>query len=126
MLDPRTNLTLSSAGRILVGLAMLIAPKRIGEGWLGAGGRGAESAALMRVAGIRDAAFGVGGLIAARNGRDPRPWLAASVVVDGTDAYATLKADGVPAANKAPAIAIALGAALGSLFALLQASGEDD
>jgi hypothetical protein len=99
MLDARTNLALSSAGRILVGLAMLIAPKRIGEGWLGRGGRAEESAALMRVAGVRDAAFGVGGLVAARSGGDPRPWLAASVVIDGTDAVATFRAEGVPAAN---------------------------
>ena len=124
-MSSRTILTLISGGRVVAGLVMLLAPKFMGERWLGAGGTDAESTALMRVGGVRDAAFGVGALVAAQTGADPRPWHAAAVVIDGTDAYATLSADGVPNSNKVPAAAIALGAALTSLAALLLAADDD-
>jgi len=110
-MNARSLLAALSAGRLIVGIAMLLAPKLVGERWFGAGGTAPESTALMRIGGVRDAAFGAGGLIAARSGADLRPWLAAGVIVDGTDAYATLTAEGVPGSNKASAIAVALGAA---------------
>ena len=117
----RTLLSALSVGRIVVGLTMMFAPRFIGERWFGAGGTDAESSALLRIGGVRDAAFGVGGLVAARSGADPKPWFAAGVIVDGTDAVATLKADGVPGSNKAPSIAVALGAAAASIAGLLLA-----
>jgi hypothetical protein len=120
-MSARTILTALSAGRVFFGLVMLVAPRFIGERWLGAGGARPESAALMRVAGVRDAAIGVGGLLAARSETDPRPWLAGCAVADVTDAYATLTAKGVPASNKAPSIAVALGAAGAGVAGLLLA-----
>ena len=122
-MNARTLLAALSAGRIVVGLAMIFAPRFVGERWFGAGGTDAESTALLRVGGVRDAAFGVGGLLAARSGADPRPWFAAGVIVDGTDAVATLKADGVPVSNKAPSIGVALGAGAASIAGLLLADG---
>lgn len=118
-MSSRTLLTLIAGGRVVIGLAMLVAPKLVGERWLGRGGADVESATLMRVAGIRDTAFGVGALVAARNGSDPRPWHAASAVIDGTDACATATAEGVPGPNKAGAIAVAGGAALAALAAII-------
>ena len=109
-MSARTMLATLSAGRTFFGLLMTLAPRFAAERWFGAGGTAAESVALMRVAGVRDAAMGVGGLLAARSGADPRPWLGGGVIADGTDVYATLKADGVPGSNKASAIVVALGA----------------
>ena len=118
-MNARTLLSALSAGRLIVGVAMVFAPRFVGERWFGAGGTDAESTALLRIGGIRDAAFGVGGLLAARSGADPRPWFAAGVIVDGTDAVATFKADGVPGSNKAPSIGVALGAAATNVVGLL-------
>ena len=120
-MNARHILAALSAGRVVVGLAMVFAPRLVGERWFGAGGTDAESSALLRVGGIRDAAFGVGGLLAARSEADVRPWFAAGVVVDCTDAVATLKAEGVPSSNKASSIAVALGAAAASVAGLLLA-----
>jgi len=118
-MNARSLLAALSAGRLIVGLVMLFAPKVVGERWFGVGGTTPESSGLMRIGGVRDAAFGLGGLIAARSSADPRPWLAAGVIVDGTDAYATLTADGVPGSNKASAITVALGAAATNAAGLL-------
>jgi hypothetical protein len=120
-MNARSLLATLSAGRIFFGLIMLLAPRFIGERWFGAGGTRAESVALMRVAGVRDAAMGVGGLLAARSETDPRPWLAGCAVADVTDAYATLTAAGVPVSNKAPSVAVALGAAAAGIAGLLAA-----
>jgi hypothetical protein len=117
-MNARTLLAALSAGRIFFGLVMLVAPKAVGRSWFGSGGATAESAALMRVGGIRDVAYGVGGLAAARSGADPKPWLGAAIFVDGTDAYATATAEGVPKSKKIPAIAVALSAAISGAVGL--------
>ena len=118
----RRILTAIGFGRLLFGLWMLIAPRDVASRWLGPGGAGPERDALMRAVGGRDLAYALGSLRAARTGADPRPWLAASPLVDGTDAVATLLVGEIPARRRFAAAAMALGTVAVSLAGLL---GDD-
>lgn len=90
----RKMLTLLAVGRLLIGVVMLVLPDEIARRWLGRGAATPESAAFVRAVGGRDLAYAIGSLRAARSG-DPKPWLAAGILVDGADSYATMTADGV-------------------------------
>lgn len=93
-MNARTILTAIAAGRLLIGIAMLVLPQEVAGRWLGRGARTAESGAFVRAIGGRDVAYAIGSLQAARSG-DPKPWLAAGLLVDGTDSVATMSAEGV-------------------------------
>jgi hypothetical protein len=112
-------LTAIAIGRLVIGVAMILLPEQVGRRWLGRGAATAESAAFVRAIGGRDVAYALGSLQAARAG-DPKPWLAAGLLVDGTDAYATVRAEGVSSGQKliggwAAFVAVAANAA--ALFA---------
>lgn len=123
----RQILGLLSAGRVVVGLAMVAAPKEVGRRWFGPDGANEAGGAMIKIIGIRDAALGVAGLHAARSG-DARAWLAAGVAVDGVDCLSTLKADGIPKAAKYSSALVAGGAAAANLagVAIGLAAGEGD
>ena len=67
--------------------------------------------------GGRDVAYALGSLQAARSG-DPKPWLAAGLLVDGTDSFATMKrrrgpdsADAAASAGGLRSLAVGMNAA---------------
>lgn len=93
-MSARRILTAIAAGRLLIGIAMIVLPEEVARRWLGRGAATPESGAFVRAIGGRDVAYALGSLHAARSG-DPRPWLAAGLLVDGTDSFATISADGV-------------------------------
>jgi hypothetical protein len=84
-----------AVGRLLIGLAMLVLPVEVARRWLGRGAGTPESGAFVRAVGGRDVAYALGSLQGARSG-DPRPWLAAGLLVDGVDSWATLATGTVP------------------------------
>ena len=88
-------LSVVALGRLLIGVAMLVMPEEIARRWLGRGAATPESGALVRAVGGRDIAYALGSLQAVRSG-DPKPWLAAGLLVDGVDSWATMSAEGVP------------------------------
>ncbi len=94
-LSARNVLLAIASGRLIIGIAMLVLPTEVARRWLGRGAATAESGAFVRALGGRDVAYALGSLQAARGG-DPRPWLAAGLLVDGTDSVATMTAEGVP------------------------------
>jgi hypothetical protein len=91
----RRILALIAIGRLLLGVAMVVLPGEIARRWLGRGAATPEGGAFVRAVGGRDIAYGIGSLQAVRSG-DPRPWLAAGILVDGTDSVATMRTEGVP------------------------------
>lgn len=122
-MNPRNILAALSIGRLLFGLWMLVAPAQVAGRWLGRGAAGAGSATFVRAVGGRDVAYALGSLQAVRAGSDPRPWLAASVLVDGTDGIATLVAEGVPLPMRLMAASVALStAAISGTAALSEAN----
>jgi hypothetical protein len=78
-----------ASNRILFGLGFMLVPAKAAQSWIGpvAGRPGGE--VMVRAAGARDLALGVGALSALRSGADARPWFAAHLVADATDFAAT-------------------------------------
>lgn len=95
-MSARNLLAMIAFGRLIIGVAMILVPKEVATRWLGRGAGTPESGAFIQAVGGRDVAYALGSLHAVRSGGDPKPWLAAGLLVDGTDSVATMTADGVP------------------------------
>ncbi|HKJ36576.1 MAG TPA: hypothetical protein VKA36_08430 [Solirubrobacterales bacterium] len=108
-----------AVGRLLIGIAMLIVPREVARRWLGRGAATPESGSFVRAVGGRDVAYSLGSLQAARSG-DPRPWLAAGLLVDGVDSWATMTTEGLSTGRKLSggwAAFVAVGMAVAGLLA---------
>lgn len=104
---------LISGGRIAVGIGLTAAPALAAREWLGADSSRPATQVALRALGARDAALGVGGLVAARSGRGLRSWMAAAAVSDLADALASLAAgDALPPRGRNGVVALAGGAAV--------------
>jgi hypothetical protein len=113
---------LGAAGRIGVGLALIVSPGRVTARWLGGDAGRAGTQAVARGLGARDLALGVGALTVPES--QLRPWVAAGIVADTADLVATVAAgDALPLAGRVLAGALAsAGAALSvTAFAGLRA-----
>jgi hypothetical protein len=77
-----------AANRVLFGSAFLVSPRHAAKSWIGPVAASAGGQVMVRAAGARDLALGTGALAALRSA-DARPWLAAHLVADTTDAVAT-------------------------------------
>lgn len=108
------------AGRVLVGLALLLAPRRAGGAWIGSVAGAAAVPVVVRALGARDAAIG-GGLILAATIEDPvRLWLLAGAFSDLVDMLATYGAGNrLDARSRAGTVAVAgASAVVGVVLAL--------
>lgn len=81
-----------SIGRAAFGVAMMVAPERIAEGWIGDAGRSVRVSVLTRSLGARDVALGGGAAYALLRGDDDaaRIWLATQAFSDVVDFIGTL------------------------------------
>lgn len=122
-MNARNILGAVAVGRLLFGIWMLIAPGQVAGRWLGRGATGAGDEVFVRAVGGRDIAYALGSLQAVRAGSDPKPWLAASAIVDGTDGVATLAAGDVPMQTRILSASLALSTVAISIAAAL---GADD
>jgi hypothetical protein len=117
---PRAIAALIAAGRALLGLALLAAPRRAAQGWLGAEAQRPAVVELLRGIGARDLVLGAGVLATLRDGADPVPWMAAAALADAADAAAALAVgDGIPPGGRWATVAIAGGAALAGAVIVL-------
>ncbi len=99
--------------RIAYGLALIAAPGRLSQTWLGDGGGSAAAGVGLRGLGARDALLHVGALAGALRDEPVRPWLAAAVLGDCADIAATFAArEGLPAKSPAATAAVAGASAL--------------
>jgi hypothetical protein len=103
------------AGRVGFGLALLAAPERFAEPWLGRDARRAGAVVAVRGLGARDLALGMGTVAAASEALPA--WVAASLAGDLGDLVATVTAGhGVPASGRVLVGGLAAGAvALGAV-----------
>jgi hypothetical protein len=109
-----------AAGRVLVGLALLVAPARAGAGWIGADAERPGVHAILRALGIRDLILGWLTLhVAGRPGVGPRT-VATCAVADAVDFGATLAVrEHIPPQAAAGTLAVAGGAAVaGTVLAI--------
>jgi hypothetical protein len=94
-MDDRDLATYYARGRVVIGILLVLFPRRIMAGV--AGGRDEVTPfvrLLARLVGVRDAIVGAGALAALQEG-DPariRPWMTYGALADGGDAVATILA----------------------------------
>lgn len=108
-------------GRIGLGLAMIIAPRRIGRLWVGQASDLPQGRMITRIAGARDIALGYG-VVKALDAGDPstRDWITIAGVCDGVDAVATVMAfPSLPKLGRVTALVAAVGGA-GAAFVARQ------
>jgi hypothetical protein len=79
-------------GRVAIGAALILAPKRVLRPWIGEAGATTGGRVLGAGFGARDLAMGAGTIHALSSGGPVRPWLLASAVVDAVDFTATFAA----------------------------------
>jgi hypothetical protein len=117
-----------AANRVLFGIGYLVAPERVGGGWIGRQAKSSQTQVFTRALGARDLVLGLGALDALRSGRGARSWFAAHAIADGTDLAATIAArDKLPASGYRFATAMAgASTAIAAAAALLLPSGTGE
>jgi hypothetical protein len=90
-MDARTLARLQALGRVGLGTALAVAPRRSAAPWLGRDARRPGTQVATRAFGARDVGLGLGAAYAAGQGTGARPWLLAGVVADSADFVATLR-----------------------------------
>jgi hypothetical protein len=104
--------TVYALGRVVIGAALTVAPRRAAAGWVGSDAQRTSAQLLASALGIRDLGLGVGTLSALYRGGDTRTWLEASAAADFVDFVATLRGrDDIPTMAVIGVGAIAAGSA---------------
>ena len=110
-MTPRETVLAVAWSRICVGAALLLLPGLFGRLWLGSKAAHPGARVALRAVGARDAALGLGVIIAEQRGRPLRGWVEAGMAVDATDAASTIVAGGgIPLLGRLMALIAALGA----------------
>lgn len=81
-----------SAGRVLVGAGLVVAPAQAGRPWIGPDAARPTTTIFARALGARDLALGLGTLLSLRDGLSTRHWMRAGILSDAVDLGATLAA----------------------------------
>ncbi|MFN2588603.1 MAG: hypothetical protein ABR613_10875 [Actinomycetota bacterium] len=76
--------------RLGLGAAAVIAPSVVARVWLGRGAEDAAARVGLRGLGGREAAIGLGTLLALENDRPVRGWLEAGALADAADAFGVI------------------------------------
>ncbi|MBA3358266.1 MAG: hypothetical protein H0U20_02290 [Thermoleophilaceae bacterium] len=84
--------TVHAGGRVVVGVALALAPRVAAAGWIGQDANRAPVTAVTRALGVRDALMGVGVLSTLNDTEAAKPWLTVCAVADAVDLGATLMA----------------------------------
>ncbi|MDQ3951870.1 MAG: hypothetical protein M3279_02725 [Actinomycetota bacterium] len=75
--------------RLTVGAVTVLAPSLVAKVWMGRGAEAGVSRVALRGLGGREAALGMGLLLALERGHSPRPWLEGGALADAADAFGT-------------------------------------
>ncbi len=104
-----------SRGRVVLGLAAMVAPGPTLQLALGRGAGTPVARAIGRLAGVRDAVIGAGGSIAAGQRSGGGDWLSMMAVCDAFDALVMLATPGLPKRTRVLGLAAA-GSAVAHLY----------
>jgi hypothetical protein len=117
MPSPKTVRSLASLvglARAGIGVAAVVAPQATVGGWAGKGVDNAGGRLMTRAFGARDAALGLGVLLAARRGAPLKSWLRLSGLCDVADLGATLAAGDEAGELASLTLGLAASGAIGS------------
>ena len=110
-LDAKELAQLLSLGRIVIGAAAVLAPRRFARAWTGERSEAAVSVIATRGLGARDIALGLGTLRALDGEGPVRPWMEAQALADASDTVSTLSVFGqLPPLRRILGLATAAGA----------------
>ena len=112
-MDDQQRLQVLNGGRTLFGLGMVVAPRLMLRGWVGQDAELPSVKLVARTMGIRDAAIGLGTLMALDNGDDVKRWIQFGIAADAVDCAAT-----VVAARRLPTKTAVLVAAMAAAAAV--------
>lgn len=111
-MDPRPLVRLLGGARVLIGAALVTAPRTAGRLWLRTGSEAPATEVALRGLGVREVALGLGTLAALEAGGAVRRWLEAGALADLGDTTAmVMVGDELAASTRALTIAAATGAA---------------
>ncbi|HEX8205674.1 MAG TPA: hypothetical protein VF587_06430, partial [Solirubrobacteraceae bacterium] len=97
MTEPRDAARLLAVGRIVIGAALVLAPKRAGAGWIGDAAERDETTVLARALGVRDVLLGAMVLHTVDHPDVAPRWLSATAACDAVDFAAGVAArDSLP------------------------------
>lgn len=106
-------------GRVGIGLAMVVAPRRFGRTWIGIPATTGGGKVALRATGARDIVIGIG-TVRALDAGDPdvRQWVTAAGVCDLADSAATLLSFGsLPRRTRVVSLIVAAGSAAAAFAA---------
>ena len=89
-MTPRDQARFLNIARTAFGAALFLAPSLLGRPWIGDDADRPGTKAALRSMGVRDAALGIGALIALERDAPVRGWLEAGVLSDAGDALGAL------------------------------------
>lgn len=89
-IDHRALVRAVSAGRVVIGSALLLLPGAAGSTWIGDAAHEPHTKVFTRGLGARDLALGVGTLRALGTGEPARSWVVLGACCDAADLVATL------------------------------------
>ena len=89
-IEDREVARLLGLGRTVLGITMVLAPRKSVHGYVGRGDATSAAPMLMRAVGARDIALGTGILVALENDGDVARWLEAGAIADAGDFLSTL------------------------------------
>ena len=118
---PRDAARSLAIGRIVIGVVLVLAPRRAAGGWVGRDADSPGASVIARALGIRDAIFGGMVLHTAGHPQVGQRWLRACAVADGVDAAAVLAARRELPSLKALQFLLVAGGSCGAHIALSQA-----
>ncbi|MDX6724540.1 MAG: hypothetical protein QOD73_2944 [Solirubrobacteraceae bacterium] len=122
-MDARTIARLYGAGRVVLGVSLLVAPRPLGRVWLGRAGGSPAGSVALRALGARDVILGGMSLHTLDHPQVAPRWQRTCAAVDTVDFVATAAArPALPRVGSALVMAMAaggaaVGAALGSALA---------
>src|SRR4051794_18001042 len=115
-MEPRDAARAYGAGRVVIGAALLLAPRRLGRVWLGASGATPAGGVALRALGVRDLVLGAIALHTLDHPDVAARWQRTCAAVDAVDFAATAAARrALPPVGSALVMAMAAaGAATGA------------
>jgi hypothetical protein len=122
--DPKDSARAVAIGRIVFGVAFMLAPGLTGRVWIGEEATRPPVKILTTAIGARDLAMGIGVLMAMGRGKPARGWLEGIALTDALDFTAALLGRArLPTAQRRIVLALAAGSAIQAGTA---ATGVDD
>jgi hypothetical protein len=125
LLSPVNASRFIGLGRVAVGVALVAAPAKVGESWLGTGGTTPEVQVVLRGLGVRDALIGMAQVHTAADPERGYRWARTASLGDAVDLVATVvAAKSIPRSGLLGTVALAGAAAVSGVAVSRWAQAE--